>query len=103
MSLSPVVIALLGVAALVGVGFYGLLVARNLIRLIVVLQILAKAAMLAFVAAGYAQGQMSLAQSMVAMVIVADTVVAVIALALAVQVQRRYGTLDVRRLTNLRG
>lgn len=103
MSLSPIAIALLGVAILLGVGLYGLLVARNLIKLIVVLQILAKSAMLAFVAAGYAQGQMGLAQSMVMMVIVADTVVAVIALALAVQVKRRYGTLDARKLTNLRG
>ncbi len=103
MSLSPLAIVLLAVALLLGVGFYGLLVARNLIKLIVVLQILAKAAMLAFVAAGYGQEQMGLAQSMVAMVIVADTVVAVIALALAVQVRRHYGTLDVRKLTNLRG
>jgi len=103
MSLSPIAIALLGVAILLGIGFYGLLVARNLIKLIVVLQILAKAAMLAFLAAGSAQEQMGLAQSMVVTVIVADTVVAVIALALAVQVKRRYGTLDVRKLTNLRG
>ncbi len=103
MSLSPIAIALLGVAILLGIGFYGLLVARNLIKLIVVLQILAKAAMLAFLAAGSAQEQMGLAQSMVVTVIVTDTVVAVIALALAVQVKRRYGTLDVRKLTNLRG
>ncbi len=103
MSLSPLAIVLLAVTLLLGVGFYGLLVARNLIKLIVVLQILAKAAMLAFVAAGYGQEHMGLAQSMVAMVIVADTVVAVIALALAVQVRRHYGTLDVRKLTTLRG
>ena len=103
MSLSPVAVVLLGVAGLLAVGLYGLLAARNLIKVIVVLQILAKSAMLAFVAAGHAQGQMGLAQSMVAMIIVADTMVAVIALALAVQVRRHYGTLDVRKLTNLKG
>ncbi|MCS7060742.1 MAG: NADH-quinone oxidoreductase subunit K [Anaerolineae bacterium] len=103
MNLPPVAIAWFGAMILFGVGLYGLLVVRNLIKLVVALQILAKAAMLAFVAAGYAQQQMGLAQSMIALIIVADTVVAVIALALAVQVRRRYGTLDVRQLTALRG
>ena len=36
-------------------------------------------------------------------VIVADTVVAVVGLALAVQVKRLVGTLDVKALSNLRG
>jgi NADH:ubiquinone oxidoreductase subunit K len=36
-------------------------------------------------------------------VIVTETVVAVIALALSVQVRRRFGTLDARALSSLKG
>lgn len=94
--------ALIGVLCLLGVGFYGLLVSRNLIKLIVALQILVKAAVLALVVAGKASGQINLGQSLATTVIVADTIVAVVGLALAVQVQRRFGTLDVRVLSTLR-
>jgi len=46
------------------VGFYGLLVSRNLIKVVVCLQILAKAALLALVAAGQVTGQIDLGQSL---------------------------------------
>jgi NADH:ubiquinone oxidoreductase subunit K len=45
---------------------------------------------------------MNLGQSLAVTVIVADTVVAVIGLALAIQVKRRVGTLDVKALATLR-
>jgi NADH:ubiquinone oxidoreductase subunit K len=91
------------VAALLGVGLYGLLASRNLIKIVIALQILVKAAALALVAAGKTSGQLNLGQSLAATVIVADTVVAVAGLALAVQVRRRFGTLDVKELAELRG
>jgi len=100
---SPLTIAWLGMVALAGVAFYGLLAVRNLIKLVIVLQILVKAALLGLVLAGATSGQVNLGQSLAATVIVADTVVAVIGLALAVQIKRRLGTLDVRDLSNLRG
>lgn len=89
--------------ALAGIGLYGLLVVRNLIKLIVALQIMAKGAVLALVMAGSASGQLQLGQSLAVTVIVVDTLVAVVALALAVQVRRRCGTLDVRELGTLKG
>ncbi len=103
MSLSPLVIGWIGVLGLVGIAFYGMLAARNLIRLVIVLQILVKAAVLGLVLGGEASNQINLSQSLAATVIVADTVVAVIGLALAVQIKRHFGTLDVRDLSNLRG
>lgn len=99
---SPVNIALLGVLMLMGVGLYGLLMSRNLIKLIIVLQVLVKTAVLALVVAGYATGQVNLGQSLAVTVLAADTVVAVIGLALAVQVRRQLGTLDVTQLAELR-
>jgi NADH-quinone oxidoreductase subunit K len=103
MTLSPWTIALIGVIGLLGVGFYGLLVSRNLIKLIVALQILAKAALLGLVAAGGVSGQVNLGQSLAITVIVADTVVAVVGIALGVQIRRHMGTLDIRNLSSLRG
>ena len=96
-------IILFGVVGLLGVGFYGLLITRNLIKVVMVLQILIKAVILALVLAGKLSGNMGLGQSTAATVIVADTIVAVVGLALAVQVRRRFGTLDVPKISTLRG
>lgn len=96
-------IVILGAFVILGVGVYGLLAARNLIKIVVALQILVKGALLALVAAGEASGQINLSQSLAVTVIVADTVVAVIGLALAVQVKQHLGTLDLKSLSDLRG
>ena len=77
-----------GVLCLLGVGLYGLLTVRNLFQVIIALQILVKGAIIALVAAGKISGQINLGQSLAVTVIVADTIVAVIGLALAVQVKR---------------
>jgi NADH-quinone oxidoreductase subunit K len=91
------------ISGLLLAGLYGLMVLRNLFKLIVALQILVKGAILALVAAGHATGQIQVGQSLAVTVIVVDTVVAVVALALAIQVKRRVGTLDVQALSSLRG
>jgi NADH-quinone oxidoreductase subunit K len=102
-NITPLNVVLFGVVALLAVGFYGLLITRNLIKVVMVLQILIKAVILALVLAGKLGGNSGLGQSTAATVIVADTIVAVVALALAVQVRRRFGTLDVPRISTLRG
>ena len=103
MIFTPLNIVLFGVVALLGVGFYGLLITRNLIKVVLVLQILIKAAILAFILAGKMSGNLGLGQSAAATIIVADTIVAVVGLALGVQVRRRFGTLDVPKISTLRG
>jgi len=99
--MTPLQISLIGVLGLIGIGLYGLLITRNLIKVVVALQVLVKGALLAIVAAGTASGKINLGQSLAVMVIVVDTVVAVIGLALALQVKRRMGTLDVKELSTL--
>lgn len=103
MTLHPLDMVLFGVVLLLIVGFYGLLITRNLIKIVLVLQILVKAVVIALVLAGKSSGNLGLGQSLAATVIVADTVVAVVALALAVQVRRRVGTLDLAKISSLRG
>jgi NADH-quinone oxidoreductase subunit K len=95
-------IALFAVVGLLAIGIYALLVVRNLIKVIVALQILVKGATLAMVAAGQTSGNPAVGQSMALTVIVADTIVAVVALALAVQIRRHFGTLDVKAFSTLR-
>lgn len=103
MTFTPSNIIFFGVIGLLGVGFYGLLITRNLIKIVMVLQILIKAVILALVLAGKLSGNLGLGQSTAATVIVADTIVAVVGLALAVQVRRRLGTLDVPKISSMRG
>ena len=95
-------LSIAGVVLLLGVGLYGLLISRHLIKVVIALQIMVKGAMLAIIVAGAAVGQMNLAQSMALTVIVVDTIAAVLALALIVQIKRRTGTLDAAELAQLR-
>ncbi len=95
-------VAIVGVLGLIGIGVYGLLITRNLIKVVIALQVLGKGALLALVAAGSISGKINLGQSLAVVVIVVDTIVAVIALALALQVKRRLGTLDVKELSTLK-
>ncbi len=95
-------IALVAVLGLVAIGIYGLLILRNLIKVVVALQIFAKGTILVMVAAGGMAGKPAIGQSLAITVIVADTVVTVIALALAIQVRRWTGTLDTRVISTLR-
>ena len=103
MNISPFTIILISVIGLFGVGLYGLLITRNLIKIVLVLQILVKSVVLALVLAGDVGGNPGLGQSLAATVIVADTIVAVVGLALGVQVRRRFGTLDIPQISTLRG
>ncbi len=100
--MTPLQITAIGVLGLLGIGLYGLLITRNLIKVVVALQVLVKGTLLALVAAGTVSGKINLGQSLAVMVIVVDTVVAVIGLALALQVKRRMGTLDVKELSTLK-
>ena len=102
MSINALDLVVILVLGLLGVGFYGLLITRNLIKVVVALQILVKGAMVALVLAGNLSHQTNLGQSLAVTVIVADTIVAVIGLSLAVQVRRHFGTLDIKSLTTLR-
>ncbi len=95
-------VAVIGVLGLIGIGVYGLLITRNLIKVVIALQILGKGTLLALVAAGSVSGKINLGQSLAVVVIVVDTVVTVIGLALALQVKRRMGTLDVKELATLK-
>ena len=87
---------------LAGVTFYALLTARDLIRLLFALQLLTGAVVLALVSAGRMSGQLHLGQSLAVTVLVADTVVLLVGLALALQLHARFGSLELAELAHLR-
>ncbi|MDD5423543.1 MAG: NADH-quinone oxidoreductase subunit K [Candidatus Omnitrophota bacterium] len=91
-------VALLSVA-----GFYCLLVTRSLIRAIIGLELLIKAATLLVIAAGYFTGMTALTQSLVVTIIVIEVVIVVVAGGIALRVFRHNDDLDIRRLNNLKG
>src|SRR5512133_54763 len=95
-------ILLAAITGLLAIGLYAVLVSRNMIKIVVALQILVKGAMLAMIAAGQIAGQSEVGESMALTVIVADTIVAVVGLALAVQIRRHFGTLDIKAISTLR-
>lgn len=100
---TPFNIVMAGIIGLLAMGIYGLLIVRNLIKVVMVLQILVKSAVLALILAGQLSSRVGTAQSLAATVIVADTMVAVVALAIAIQVRRRFNSLDIPDISTLRG
>lgn len=95
-------LVLIAVMALFGIGLYALLTIRNLIRLIVALQVLVKGVILLIILTGNLTQQIGLSQSMALTVIVADTIVAVLGMALAVQIRRKKNTLDTNDIAELK-
>jgi NADH-quinone oxidoreductase subunit K len=83
---------------LLAIGLYGLVIARHLLKVLIALQLMVKVAMLVLVVAGTLSGEMALGQSLAISVMIADTMAAVIGLALIVQLNTQAGTLDVHEL-----
>lgn len=84
-------------------GLYCILVTRNLMRILIGLELLAKAATLLLIAVGYVTGKTELTQALVITVIVVEVVVAVVAGGIILRIYRHTGTLDVKHLRSLRG
>lgn len=89
--------------ALYIVGMYCLAVKRNMIRLVIGIEILINAAHLSFVAFSDARGIDPLGHSIVIMSIVFAGCVTAVALTIVAYAYRHYRTLDVRELRRLRG
>jgi len=90
-------------AALLTVGLYALLTMRNVIKLFIGIEIVSKAVSLALVGTGFARSHILLAQSLVITFIVVEVSLVATALALIINIYKKTGSLDVRKLTKLRG
>jgi multisubunit Na+/H+ antiporter MnhC subunit len=97
------IIDLIAVILLLVIGLYTLLVSRNLLRMLIGFEIMAKGVTLAIVSAGWLNGKAALAQTLAITAIVVEVVFIAIALAIVMLIQRKKGSLDVRKLMNLKG
>ena len=84
-------------------GLVCLLTQRNAIKQVIGLKIMLQGVTLALVHAGRLTGDVRLAETMVVSALIAETVVIAVAVALIVNIFRRYPSGDVDRLTRLRG
>ena len=102
--MSIVEIGILVTAALLIItGLYCLVRTYNIIRIIISVEIAMKAVTLLLAFAGWVNGGAALAQTFVITMIVIEVVVAVVAAGIAISVFRHNGSMDIRKLKNLRG
>ena len=90
-------------AALVFAGLLGLLARRNLIKLLIAVEIVGKGVSLLLVGTGFAKGSLLTAQALVVTFIVVEVSLVATAMALVINVARHTKSLDVRRLAKLKG
>jgi multisubunit Na+/H+ antiporter MnhC subunit len=88
---------------LVFIGLYCLLAMRNLIKLFIGIEVISKGVSLALVATGFTQKHILVAQALAVTFIVIEVSVVATALAIIINTYRHTGSLDVRKLTNLKG
>jgi NADH-quinone oxidoreductase subunit K len=82
---------------------YGILFSRNLIRMLIGLELLTKTATLLIALAGHIAGRMALAQAMIITLIVIEVVVIAVAAGIVIGAHRHNQSLDVRTLRKLKG
>ncbi|MEO0124585.1 MAG: NADH-quinone oxidoreductase subunit NuoK [candidate division WOR-3 bacterium] len=85
------------------IGLYCLLSMRNLIKLLIGIEIIAKGVTLALISASSVKGLILTGQSLVITFIVVEVCAIAVALALVINLYRHTGSLDVKKLTKLRG
>ena len=90
------------VFGLVALGLYCLFTKQNLIKMVIGVEILAKAALLSFIAAGYYQGDTSTAQALVVTAVLVEVVVTAMMLSLIVNAYRHTGSASVTARRRLR-
>jgi NADH-quinone oxidoreductase subunit K len=84
-------------------GLYCIFATYNLIRLLVGIELLIKAATLLIVAAGFVTGNLGVSQALVITLIVIEVVFIVIATSMVIGLHRSNESLDARKTTNLKG
>ncbi len=93
----------IAVILVICIGLYTLLLAKNMIRMLIGFELMTKGVTLAFISAGNANGKIALSQTLVITMIVVEVVSIAIALAIVMLIQKKNHSLNIRKLTNLKG
>lgn len=84
-------------------GLYCILVTRNLMRVLIGLELLTKAVTLLLIVAGYVTGRVALAQAIVITLIVIEVVVIAVMAGVILSIYRYAGSLDAQNVKTLKG
>lgn len=85
------------------IGIYSLVVTRNLMRILLSLEILTKAVTLLMIGVGYMTGKLAEAQTYVITIIIIEVMLLVISTGILFGVYKANGSLDTKSLNNLKG
>ena len=85
------------------IGFYSILVSRNLIRTLIGMEILNKSVTLLIILAGYLIHKMGLAQAMAITLIIIEVAMTVVAVGIVLCIFRHDNDVDAANLRNLKG
>lgn len=84
-------------------GLYCILVTRNLMRVLIGLELLTKAVTLLLIAGGFAAGRTQLSQALVITLIVIEVIVIAVMAGVILSIYRSTGSLDASGVKNLKG
>ncbi|MCE1248503.1 MAG: NADH-quinone oxidoreductase subunit K [Firmicutes bacterium] len=84
-------------------GIYLVAVTKNLIKVLIGLELLTKAATLLIIVAGYSTGHIATAQALIINLIVVEVVVIAVAAGVVLSIRKKYGSLNVKNISNLKG
>ncbi|OGR42170.1 MAG: hypothetical protein A2X35_06820 [Elusimicrobia bacterium GWA2_61_42] len=91
------------IAIIIFTGFYCMLASRSIVRQLIGLEIVSKAAMLSVISAGALTDNLVYAQALIITMIVIEVVVVAAGLALLVKNFRLHGSADIWKLDSLKG
>jgi len=91
------------VIVMFALGLWCIFSQRNMIKILIGVEIMARAATLCLISAGFVLEKGAVAQAIAIMVITIDAAVVAVALALVVNAKRHFGAVNTGRLTRLRG
>jgi len=85
------------------IGVYSLLATRNLLRILIGVEVLNKGVTLLLVMAGYMAGRTNVIQPVIITMIVVEAVIIAVAAGVVIAAYRENGTINIRKLSNLKG
>ena len=96
-------VSVMFVILMVITALYCILVSRNLIRILIGLELMTKAVTLLIAVGGYVSGRMALAQTFIITLIVIEVVVIAVAAGVVIGSFRHNNDLDAGKMNNLKG
>jgi NADH:ubiquinone oxidoreductase subunit K len=94
---------LLFVTLIATIGIYYMIATRNLIRILIGLELISKSVTLLFASAGYFTNNTGLAQTFIISIIVVEVVVIAVGAGIIISVFKKYGTLETKNIKKLKG